>query len=418
MTLQAKGILPLRTTTNEDATIAGAFLEPLPADHQVIATAAIPPDPELRSLDPADRLTFVRPPRIGITRFDSRSDAKLQQVMVDHEVALERERAIWEYADRHQGESLDVLTSIARHDADPAVRWSTLWAIQKFTGMESLEVLGTFLEDDHPEVRTWAGLLVREIMGETPAAAVERRPAKFDKSNPFDQTLPLTIAGYARVSLPGGGWVQATLSPQWFEAILGRVMACTRAETFTTDLVIEKRVKAYHADGSNHYEIYPFRGHSQRLSANIHAHYYQSETRHTFYPSGKVEDTSEDPIDGVIVNIQRGALTEMARVDDGRSVVASVRGRYIGAAYVNLSRVIANGMEIGPGEVQLSSFHHPVAGKLTNTHLFGTFKGKLADLDGDGYLDVNTERCHGTIAGAHDEDLDGVPDRDPFDFFS
>lgn len=379
----------------------------------------IPVDPEFVSLDPADRIPFVRPPRNGVNRLDPRSDGDLKQVMFDHESAMERERAIWEYADRHRADVLPLLSEVAQSERDPSLRWSTLWAAQKFSGLECLDLLRKFTLDEHPEVRSWAALLIREITGPTPDLADETRPAKIDESNPFDQTLPLTISGYARVLVPGMGWIEATLSPKWFEAIMGRVMACTRMDTFTSDLVIEKRIKGYHPDGSDHYEIYPFRGHTQQLAPDVYAHYYQSETRHTFYPSGKVEDASEEPLANVIVNIQRGAGSELSilREDPSRRVVRSVRGRYAGAAYINLARVLSNSMQIGPGEVQLSNFHHPQVRSLTNTQLFGTFKGKLSDIDGDGCLDVNTERCHGTLDGELDYDLDGIPDRDPFDYF-
>lgn len=376
-------------------------------------------DPEFESLDPADRIPFVRPPRTGVSRFDPRNDSDLKQVMFDHESAMERERAIWEYADRHRADSLSLLGEVAQGERDPSVRWSTLWAIQKSSSLKCLDVLRKFTFDEHPEVRSWAALLIGEITEPTPDLAADKRPAKIDETNPFDQTLPLMISGYARVLVPAVGWIEATLSPKWFETIMGRVMACTRMETFTTDLIIEKRIKGYHPDGGDHYEIYPFRGHTQQLAPDVYAHYYQSETRHTFYPSGKVEDTSEKPLQNVIVNIQRGAASELSalREDPSRRVVRSVRGRYAGSAYVNLERVLSNGMWIGPGEVQLSNFHHPQVRSLTNTQLFGTFKGKLSDLDGNGYLNVNTERCHGTLDGELDYDLDGIPDRDPFDYF-
>jgi len=245
----------------------------------------------------------------------------------------------------------------------------------------------------------------------------DTREVKFDETNPFDQTLPLLIAGYARVLIPGMGWVQATLSPQWFESIMGRVMACTCQDSFDTDLVIEKKISRYHPDGTDHYEIYKFRGFSQEIAPNVRLHNYQSQSSHPFYPSGKTEDISVEPINDLLIILNRVAESIMIPCPGipGKRIVQSVRGRYQGPAYVNLNRIMSNGMQIGAGEVQLSDPHHPIAGQLTNTFLFGTFKGKISDLNGDGYLDLNTEKCHGTPSGELDYSLTLKPNPDPFE---
>jgi hypothetical protein len=403
------------------------------------ATEVAALDPSMESRDPAERLSFTTPPIEGVKRFDVRSDQTLTQLMFADSDGMERERAIWEYADRHRAAAMPLLRKIATADPDTSIRWTTLWLMQKVGGSDASDAIAPFTRDDHPEVRDWAGLLVREITGQTDRG-MEVRPALFDASNPFDQTLPLQIAGYARTFVPGLGWVQATLSPQWFESIMGRVMACTRAETFDTDLVIEKRIKGYHPDGSDHYEIYGFRGFTFAPAAGLTHHVYECRSRHTFYPSGKLEDSSVEPIGDVGVVLNRVAMPMFVpsnlpiiperimpreapplrplpalKPERTSRIVQSVRGRYMGAAYVNVDRLVANGMRIGAGEVQLSSLHHPVVGRLTNTFLFGTFKGKLSDLDGDGLLDINTERCHGTLDAKLDYTLSGTPNPDPFD---
>ena len=368
------------------------------------------------SMDPTERFDFSHPFRLGIQRFDPRSDQQLREVISDHPLGLERERAAWEYADRHGSGALDILTKVAQNDSDASIRISALWALQKFCCEPGVEAIQWSLHDHNAEVRDWARLLIRETLGQE-AGEVETRIFVYDESNPFDQTMPLLIAGYARMIVPSMGWVQATLSPQWFESIMGRVMACTRESTFDTDLVIEKRISKYHSDGTDHFEIYKFRGFTHHLTANICHHQYEAQTQHTFYPSGKVEDFSATPLRDVRASIGRAATT--VRIGDPdkshRKVVQSVRGRYMGAAFVNLERVLANGMTLGAGEVQLSTFHHPIVGPITNTFLFGSFKGKLSDLNDDGCLDVNTERCHGTINGELDRDLDGIADKDPYD---
>ncbi|GET41980.1 HEAT repeat domain-containing protein [Microseira wollei] len=406
------------------------------AAEKVFATAYTDLDPEVTSMDPAERLEFSRPSRAGIQRFDTRNDDDLREVIFDHVLSMERERAVWEYADRNKIEALSLLREVAKKDSDPSIRWSTLWAIQKFTGLHGKDTIAESLSDEHPEVRDWAKLLLREISGVLEGEA-DTREAKFDQTNPFDQTLPLLIAGYARVLVPGLGFVQATLSPQWFESIMGRVMACTVEKTFNTDLVIEKKIAKYYLSEKEHYEIYKFGGLTQELDKHIAHHQYQCMSRHTFFPSGKVGDISVEPIDDLDVILNRVAETEAISTStiqvnlatkaaypeaspssqrtQPSKIVRSVRGKYMGFGYANLKQIISNEMKIGPGEVQLSSPHHPVVGALTNTFLFGTFKGKLSDLDDDGYLDINTEPCHGTVNGELDYGLTLKPNPNPFE---
>ena len=368
------------------------------------------------SLDPAERIELTRPPHGGVTRFDTRSDDDLAACAAGDASALERERALWEYADRLRDDALDLVHDRARRDQDRSVRIGALWLMQKIAGAAAAGELQRYVHDEDDEVRDWALLLVDECgggYGRIPFG----RPLCIDATNPFDQTLPLMIAGYARVQVPGG-WVQATLSPKWFESIMGRVMACTNEATFETDLTIEKCVFGYHGDGSNHYEGYAFRGFSQQVGEGLAYHTYVGRGTHTFYPSGKVEDASVAPLNDVTVALARQAFTARLRdPETNRMIVRSVRGRYAGEAFVAVPRLLARPgvLRIEPGEVQLSDLHHPVGGPLTNTHLFGTFKGKLGDLDGDGSLDVNRERAHAAPDGKLDYAADGTMRADPFD---
>ena len=123
------------------------------AAESYFATALKPLDPELYSMDPAERLEFSRAPSEGITRFDRRSDQELKAVMFDHEDSVERERAAWEYGDRHKAEAVSVIADIAKDDRDRAVRWGALWLLQKIGGNRTLDSLAPFLSDDDIEVR-------------------------------------------------------------------------------------------------------------------------------------------------------------------------------------------------------------------------------------------------------------------------
>jgi hypothetical protein len=352
----------------------------------------------------------------GVARFDKRADNKLLDCMASHALALERERAAWEYGDRHRIHAMPQLRAMLLREPDSAVRRGLLWLVQKHGGLRAIAILREFVADPDIEVREWAQMLLMESE-RTPLPETVARPTRRREGNPFDQTLPLVIAGYARTHVPSLGWVQVTLSPKWFELILGRVMACTREDSFENELVIEKRLEHFHPDGSDHYEIFKFRGFSHALDAQTMHHQYESFTNHTFYPSGLVEDTSKGAVGDMYVTLARVAATIRVRDagDPAREVIHSVRGRYMGWAYVDLARIVGAGMNIGAGQAQLASLHHREHGHLTNTFLFGSFKGKLSDLDGDGLLDVNTEICHGTTDGELDYHADGSGRGDPYD---
>jgi hypothetical protein len=277
-------------------------------------------------------------------------------------------------------------------------------------------------------VADWSRLLAEELTGE-PVERLGRR-AIVHEGRTFDQTLPLLIAGQTLVTVPNLGRIKVTLSPLWFEAVLGRVMACTRQETFLTDLVIEKALGGLHPDGSMHYETFLFKGISYQLAPNLFEHHYESVTTRPFYPSGTVEVGDSVP---VAVPLARVAGTEIQPppdttasaeswiVGDGpcagriarHGYVRSVRGRYFGWAAVNLHTVLATGT-VPAGAVQLANPTDPVVGPMTNAVLFGTFRGKISDSTGDGLLDVNTIPCHGTVGGEHDLDCDGTRVADPY----
>lgn len=390
------------------------------------ATGRVEAGKRSESMDPAERLEFTTLPKENVARFDRRKDSELREEMFSHPSAVERERAAWELADRLGSESLATIHAFANTDASREVRESALWLLQKIAGNRARDHLAHFTADPDREIADWAHMLTREITGVT-SPEMPVRKAKFNDNNVFDQTLPLKIAGFARTLVPGMGWVQATLSPLWFEMLMGRVMACTCINTFGSDLIIEKRMKAFHLDGGDHYEIYKFRGVTFEPVDHLTHHIYEGISRHTFYTSGKVEDCiNGEAIGDVIVSAARAAepvmVTRPLQIDGSpraRQVAAkaveSVRGRYYGFGYVSVPRLLNNSMTLGPGEVQLTDVHHPVVGPLTNTFIWGTFKGKLADHSGDGILDLNTARCHATLQGALDYRLTGAANPDPFD---
>lgn len=378
--------------------------------------------------DIAERFQFGAPSSHQIANFDKRSDGELLETVSQSPSSLERERAMWEYAHRNKGEAMSALVSHLRAEPDAAVRWNLLWLAVKHGGPEAVSILTEARSDDNAEVRDWASLFLQELTGEE--FPLIYTALEYENDRTFDQTLPLQIAGFADVNVPGIGWVQARLSPKWFESIQGRVMACTNTDTYMTDLVIEKELAGYHDDGSNHYEVFMFRGASYEVSETVTQHVYESNTVRPFYKSGRVKEGT--PV-MTPVALSRAAGTERLRpkhmkgmaweASDGQDsprgqrlrdvgVFRSVRGRFWGWAHTDISRYLETG-EIQAGTVQLASTADPEVGPMANTVLYGTFRGKLGDLNGDGKLNVNLIPCHGTVNAELDLDLDGIADADP-----
>ncbi|ANW22592.1 hypothetical protein [Streptomyces clavuligerus] len=374
---------------------------------------SLTPPPASRYNDPAEYLDFARPITEKFLPYDSRSDGELREVSEGHDSALERERALWELADRHPAESLSFIDHIIGTETDQSVRSGALWLALRSAGAGSLGLLERYASDADREVADWARVLTGDITGDKPARLYNE--AEVEETGYFDQTVPLIIGGRVVIITPGVGAVRAVLSPLWFDSILGRVLASTNVRTIRTDLTVEKELKGLNADGSCHYEIFPFRGLSVEYDAKNLEHNYLSETLRPFYPSGFV---GKGEMVEVPVSLGRIALTSLAskgevtihgsgpRADRLREAdmpfVQSVRGRYYGWAAVNLDRTFDRGI-VGAGDVQLSNPTDPIAGPMTNAKLYGTFRGKSGDYHGTaGRYTLNSIKCHGRPDGLID----------------
>ncbi|MBV9773061.1 MAG: HEAT repeat domain-containing protein [Gemmatimonadetes bacterium] len=400
------------------------------------------------NLDLSENLGFTS--RLSsVPSFDSRSDAELREVARSHPDPVERERALWEYGYRRKAEALPFLDDALRFEERPSVRWNLLWLGLKVGQEAAVPMMEAALADDDREVRDWARVFLRDAAGAE--LETEYTHAVYTPDGPFDQTLPLQIAGFALVNLPGLGPVRATLSPLWFERIMGRVLACTNQDTFMKDLTIEKLLEGYHPDGTDHYEIFPFSGISWRTSDEHTQHRYECFTTRRIYRSGRVEDDSEGVIEGVPIILNRAAETSGVAINsftltslpgvgsssreifsparkslvglpitdprgikllNGR-VVRTVSGQFFGWGHTSVQSYARSGTVL-PGTVQLVNPLHEATAGLVNTYLCGTFRGKLGDQDGDGVLDVNTVPCHGTPDGRLDYRADGSFAPDPF----
>jgi hypothetical protein len=381
-------------------------------DHMLSATGISPnaAPPSTRFNDPAEHLDFARPLTDRFLPYDTRSDRQLLDAARGHESALERERALWEYADRTGPDALRVVEETLREETSRAVRQGALWLALKLTGTASAETLSHYIDDVDPEVADWARVLLGDITGERIARVYNT--AIVEETGYFDQTVPLIINGNIIVQLPGVGAARAVLSPLWFDSILGRVLASTNADTIRTDLTVEKELDDLHADGTAHYEIFPFRGHSVEYDGNILEHNYMSDTMRPYYPSGIVE---EGEAVSTPVSLLRIAVTKLAepgeyeilgdgeRADRVRAAefpfVTSVRGRFYGFAATNLEAAMEAGI-VQAGHVQLANPSDPIAGPATNTKMYGTFRGKAGDFTGADAFTLNAIKCHGRADGS------------------
>jgi hypothetical protein len=375
--------------------------------------------------DPAERIDFAIPLAGPRPRFDSRSDAELRSVITGGPTVLERERALWELAERDCSDLVRLTGRVLDEEPDQVMRVHALWLLLQQLGSDSLDFLGRLTSAADLEVADWARLLISDLTGADHESVYGS--ARIAEDGAFDQTLPLIISGYVIVSVPGVGMVEARLSPLWFEAIMGRVMACTNADTIYTDLVVEKAVKGLHPDGSEHYELFKFSGMSGELAEDSLEHHYVSSMSRAFYPSLTVEHGHA--VENV-TELDRVAATKFAHpgefdiLGDGPRAnriaaaprlpfVKSVRGRYFGWAAVNLDAVLAAGT-VGAGMVQLSNPTSAVSKEATNARLYGLFRGKLSDHSGSGIAEMNIVPCHGTVDGEHDLHADGTCLPDPF----
>jgi hypothetical protein len=210
---------------------------------------------------------------------------------------------------------------------------------------------------------------------------------------------------------------QVTISPTWFKTIFGDAMACIRQETFQSRLVLEKNVSGLHADGSPHFEHFPFGGTTTQLNSSLHLHNYWSQIFRPYYPSGRVESLRHegDVIRNVPMTFSRVAVTaayDKYAVNDV-AMPESVRGIFFGYGHIPPQTLLMRGLRLRAGDFQISSRLNPETGKPANTYFYGTFFGKLTDTDADGQLVLNGRATHCDKDGALDYSGCGHMDKDP-----
>ncbi len=336
-----------------------------------------------------------------------------------------RDQAVWSLANRKRADVRALARSIERAATDD-LAVSALLALQKCSDTD-LDYVTGFLSDlasdtSRVNLAEWAALHKAELLAcgtgdlEALQDPVCHRPAVHLDGKVFDLTMPLIFQCYACTTIAGVSH-QLTISPTWFKSIFGDAMACIRHETFQSRIVLEKNVCGLHADGSPHFEHFPFSGTTTQLSSSLYLHNYWSQIFRPFYTSGRAEQVrgEDDVIRNVPMTFSRVAVT--AAYDkyavDGVPMPESVRGIFFGYGHIPPRTLLLQGLKLRAGDFQISSRLNPENGKAANTYFYGTFFGKLTDTNSSGQLLLNGRDVHCDSAGRLDYSGCGHMDKDP-----
>jgi len=347
-------------------------------------------------------------------RLDLRTNADLRRHARHDPDPVMREQALYEYADRKLDDAVALLQEAAALDPDRQVRWDALWAIEKLGGEAGMRALRALERDRDLEIAEWAHLFASELESGDPA--FDDRECRSIAGRTFDETIFLLIHCdlYIRLDATNTRWGKLSLAPQGLARVYGQAHACPNVETRERQLVIAKTISDLHPDGTPHVDNYLFRGFTERTGPDRGNFFFESQVERPFYLSGHADDGSAGVQKALIGFSRYGCwfLDNRFKIR-GADAIRYVRGRFQGWGYANLARLAGRSLQeiLRPGNAILSTLHDPLAGPLTNVFISGTFKGKLNDWDGDGYIDLNSRNVYATTEGEVDSDLDGVADR-------
>lgn len=367
------------------------------------------------------RQLFVKKSGVNISRIFSRDE---RDCVASHD-PVARDQALWSIVDSGSDNLGIVIRSFETSQTHHA-ELSALLALRKLAHHDYARASG-FLESvagdlTRVDMAEWAALALQEIQYESGTGphllgeAVAKRPWKLNPAHRFDVTMPLHFECIA-VTRIGGATVRTVISPQWFSQIFGNAMALVRGQSFMDEIILEKQVAGLHADGSMHYEHFPFKGETSALGGNLYLHNYWSEIRRPFYTSGTAEvvDDKHPVLRDVPMTFFRMAITsapEQYRVEE-QPLPESVRGIFFGFGHIEPRVLLARGGRIGVGDFQISSSLNPATGEPANTSYYGTFYGKLTDTDSEGSLVSNGRDVHCDVEGRLDYNGDGSLAPDP-----
>ena len=370
------------------------------------------PFQQSRRGDPTIR--FCNSIRNAAISLETRTDDELKIDGRTNPDPVLREHALYQLIARQGVNAIPLIESVLNEDRDAQLRINLLWALEGLESESCATIALPLMYDDDRRVQEWARVFCWE-MGWTDEDFRRATEARFYPGRTFDETLFLHIKCdlFIRLTESNDLWGHVVMSPQMLARVYGQALACPITATREREIVICKSLSGLHEDGTDHYESFLFRGFTDRTASYSGNFYFETQTPRPFYLSGKADDVSEGVVEDVTVPFAREGqwfLNKNINVN-GKPAIEYVRGLFQGWAYVNLNRIMDSGNDfMFPGNSVLSTLHHPVVGPLTNTFLFGGFKGKILDWDGDGVLDLNYLPAHATSKGEVDSDCDGIPD--------
>lgn len=374
--------------------------------------APINPFQQLSVGDPTTR--FCNTIRNSSISLEIRDDHELLRDGRENPDPVLREHALFQLIARKGRDVLSVVREVLNEDTDSQLRINVMWLLEDIVDDRCRDIVLPLMNDTDSRVREWARVFCWE-MGWTPNDFRQAKEARHYEGRTFDETIFLHIKCdlFIRLVETNDLWGHVLMSPQMLARVYGQALACPIMKTREKEIVISKTLKGLHEDGTDHYEAFLFKGFTDRTQPYHGNFYFETHTDRPFFKSGKADDLSEGVIEHVNVPFAREGqwfLNPNIKID-GKNAIEYVRGLFQGWAYVSPNRIKENaGDFMFPGNSVLSTLHHPEVGEITNTYLFGGFKGKVLDWDGDGVLDLNYLPSYATAKGEIDSDLDGKPD--------
>lgn len=296
-----------------------------------------------------------------------------------------RDISIWTMLLTKPRNMLGTLREIGSIEPDERLRKSAAWALYKAGATDQLR--STLDAEASDNIGVWKLHLLKELQDDlTPS---ENRPFRQLTDTPFDFTMPLEIQGFVEYRDRAGNWRTVATGPVSNERMVGKLTPGVNAPTYQSEIVLQKRIENIRGTRTDYVEGYRLVGLSRQLTPHIVRHQYEGISRHPVFVSGRVGDESQGTIDHATASLMRSADTLMGvSTDIATPFPVSVRGSFRGFTYVDPD-LAENLDEPLDGRLQIISPTDPEAGRLVNGTFYGTFRGVLEDVDGDGKVEVN-----------------------------
>ena len=320
---------------------------------------------------------LILPPKGRMSVLGAATDAA-----ASHEL---RDLSIWTLVYQRPMNTVGLITDIAKNEKNPRLRKSAAWALMKLGAVDSLRQ--TLASEADANVAAWKQHLLNDL-NDTTTSPDSRAVRKRDGA-PFDLTMPLEVEGVVEFKDKSGTWHTYATGPLSNERLIGKLTPGVNADNFDTTVVLQKRIRNLNGSGRDYVEGYSLKGLSRMVSDNVIRHQYEASSQHDIFPSGIVGDESMGKIELATATLQRYADTNLSFSPQSPFPYPhSVRGTFRGFVYMNPSVIDSPDKNID-GRLQILSPVDPKAGHLVNGVFYGTFRGVLEDVDGDGIVELN-----------------------------